>query len=69
MMVLGQAAGTAAALFGEEVAHFDAATLRSALRADGVALDLESGYLDAMPDIQALPERGFCAGLPYESGK
>ena len=51
MMTLGQAAGTAAALFGGEVADFDAAALRQALRADGVALTLEEGYLDAMAVI------------------
>ncbi len=69
MMVLGQAAGTAAALFGKDVIHFDPVALRDALRQDGVALDLASGYLEAMPDIQALPDRGFIAGLPYESGR
>jgi hypothetical protein len=52
MMTLGQAAGTAAALFGAGVAHFDAAALRTALREDGVALTLEDGYLEAMPTFQ-----------------
>ncbi len=66
MMVLGQAAGTAAALFGKDVANFDAQKLREALSADGVALDLQSAYLDAMPDIEPVPDRGFHAGLPYE---
>jgi hypothetical protein len=52
MMTLGQAAGTAAALFGRDVAAFDAAALRQALTRSGVALTLEAGYLDAMPDLQ-----------------
>ena len=54
MMVLGQAAGTATALFGESVRDFDAATLRAQLRRDGVALDLKTGYLDAMPGVEPL---------------
>lgn len=54
MMVLGQAAGTAAALFGGSVRDFDAAALRDQLRGDGVALDLETGYLDAMSDVEPL---------------
>jgi hypothetical protein len=66
MMVLGQAAGTAAALFGKDVANFDAQKLRAALVEDGVGLDLQSTYLDVMSDINPLPERGFHAGLPYE---
>jgi hypothetical protein len=48
MMTLGQAAGTAAALFGGDMACFDAPALRQALRDDGVALTLEQGYLEAM---------------------
>jgi hypothetical protein len=67
LMVLGQAAGTAAALFGDKVADFDAQTLRRALAQGGVALDLESGYLDSMPDIAPLPDRGFVPGEPYET--
>lgn len=55
MMTLGQAAGTAAALFGTDVVRFDAATLRRQLQADGVALTLEDGYLDAMPNLRPLP--------------
>jgi hypothetical protein len=54
MMVLGQAAGTAAALFGDSVRDFDAAALRAQLDRDGVALDLQTGYLDAMPDVEPL---------------
>ena len=54
MMVLGQAAGTASALFGERVHDFDADQLRTQLQKDGIALDLETGYLDAMPHIQPL---------------
>jgi hypothetical protein len=69
MMVLGQAAGTAAALFGKDLTNVDAQQLRAALVADGIALDLKSAYLDAMPDIAPLPERGFYAGLPYEVGR
>ena len=53
MMTLGEAAGIAAALFGEDAVHADPETLRSALREDGVALTLEEGYLEAMPDLEA----------------
>jgi len=56
MMVLGQAAGTAAALFGGSVKQFDARLLREALRSDGIALDLADGYLDAMPNVTPLHE-------------
>ncbi len=56
MMVLGQAAGTAAALFGKNIHNYNASTLRAQLRKDGVALDLENGYLDAMTDIQPLED-------------
>jgi len=66
MMVLGQAAGTAAALFGKDVSNFDAHKLRAALVEDGVGLDLQSTYLDAMSDISPLPDRGFYPGHPYE---
>ena len=48
MMTLGQAAGTAAALFGQDVTRFDPQALRRALRQDGVALSLAEGYLDAI---------------------
>ena len=64
MMVLGQAAGTAAALFGPDVGALDSQRLRQQLAADGVALDLESGYLEAMPGLEPLvvpredPQRG-----------
>jgi hypothetical protein len=51
MMVLGQAAGTAAALFGDGINDFDSSALRQQLATDGVALDLKKGYLDAMPDV------------------
>ena len=51
MMVLGQAAGTAVAFFGTDVHRFDSEVLKSQLRKDGVALDLKTGYLDAMDDI------------------
>ena len=54
MMVLGQAAGTAAALFGERLADFDASRLRRQLADDGVALDLQTGYLDAMTGVEPL---------------
>lgn len=56
MMVLGQAAGTASALFGKNVHNFNATQLRQQLKTDGIALDLETGYLDAMPNIQPLPD-------------
>jgi len=36
------------------VRAFDAAALRAQLRHDGVALNLETGYLDAMPDVEPL---------------
>ena len=55
MMTLGQAAGTAAALFGPDVTRFDPRTLRQALRRDGVALSLEEGYLDAMTPATLTP--------------
>jgi len=54
VMVLGQAAGTAAALFGAKVQDFDAHRLQVQLQADGVALDLETGYLDAMPGVEPI---------------
>lgn len=54
IMVLGQAAGTAAALFGPGVQDFGAQRLQAQLRADGVALDLETGYLEAMRAIEPI---------------
>jgi len=42
------------ALYRDSVRDFDAATLRAQLRRDGVALDLETGYLDAMPGVEPL---------------
>ncbi|NKB68859.1 MAG: FAD-dependent oxidoreductase [Candidatus Latescibacteria bacterium] len=68
MMVLGQAAGTAAALAKGDFDRLDMSELRQTLTDDGVALDLASGYLDAMADIEPLPERGFVEGLPHQSG-
>lgn len=56
MMVLGQAAGTASALFGKNVHNFNATQLRTQLQKDGVALDLKTGYLDAMPHIKPIPD-------------
>jgi len=56
MMVLGQAAGTGAALFGEHVHTFNATKLREQLKNDGVALDLATGSLDAMPDLTPIPD-------------
>jgi len=64
MMVLGQAAGTAAALFGPDVVGGDSQRLRQQLAADNVALDLKTGYLEAMPGLEPLvvpredPHRG-----------
>ena len=58
MMVLGQAAGTAVALYGARVAATEPAPLRQQLAADGVALDLETAWLDAMADIEPVPETG-----------
>lgn len=58
MMMLGQAAGTAAALYGSDTIM--AATdgrihqIREQLALDGVALSLADGWLDAMPDITPL---------------
>ena len=59
MMVLGQVAGTAAALFGAGIHDVDADELRQQLRRDGVALDLASGYLDAMPGVEPLADKGY----------
>ncbi|MEE2753812.1 MAG: FAD-dependent oxidoreductase [Candidatus Latescibacterota bacterium] len=56
MMVLGQAAGSAAALFGSSVKQFKAKNSRNTLRSDGIALDLADGYLDAMSDVQPKQE-------------
>ncbi|MFH1567165.1 MAG: FAD-dependent oxidoreductase, partial [Gemmatimonadota bacterium] len=58
MMVLGQAAGTAAALFGGRAGAFEAGRLRDQLRRDGVALDLQTGYLEAMGLRPLLVPRG-----------
>ena len=38
----------------DSVRDFDAAALRAQLRHDGVALNLETGYLDAMSDVEPL---------------
>ena len=54
MMVLGQAAGTAAALFGEQIQQYDAQRLRAHLRQQGVALALSDGYLEAFPSLTPL---------------
>ncbi len=56
MMVLGQAASSAAALFGSSVKQFKAENLRKTLRSDEIALDLADGYLDAMSDVQPIQE-------------
>lgn len=56
LMVLGQAAGIVAARWGQNVSRFDPADLRERLRTDGVALSLEEGYLDAMPDVTPIHE-------------
>jgi hypothetical protein len=55
MMMLGQAAGTAAALFGGDVAQGDPASLRQQLVEDGAAPTLEHGWLDAMTDVEPTP--------------
>ena len=52
--MLGQAAGTAAALFGKNVQHYDAWALRDRLKQNGVALALSEGYLEAMPGLTPL---------------
>jgi hypothetical protein len=62
MMTLGQAAGTAAALFGPDAARGAPAALRDALRRDGAALTLEAGYLEAMGSGSAQPALG--TGVP-----
>ena len=59
LMVLGQAAGTAAALFGESVKQFDSGRLRETLSDDGIALELKDGYLDAMPDVDPIQTRDW----------
>ena len=51
MMILGQATGTAAAHFDSDMHQTDVEILHKHLRKDGVALDLETGYVDAMADI------------------
>ena len=60
MMMLGQAAGTAAALFGLDTAAYVSgdgmSRLQDQLVTDGVALTLEEGYLDAMAGIEPLPQ-------------
>ena len=61
MMILGQAAGTAAALFGGDVARADAQRLRRQLAVDGAAPTLEHGWLDAMDDVESAPADGHMA--------
>jgi hypothetical protein len=60
MMMLGQAAGTAAAVYGREAVAAATDTriskIRDQLSTDGVALDLAEGWLDAMPGIEPLPQ-------------
>ena len=66
MMMLGQAAGTAAALFEADVPWGDAnmERLRRQLATDGVALSLEEGWLDAMPDLDPIDPELVDAGDP-----
>ena len=68
IMVLGQAAGTAAALFGARVQEFEPRRLQDQLIADGVALDLETGYLDAMRDIESIVSPA-AKGYPAQGGR
>jgi len=56
MMLVGQAAGTAAAMFGKDVKGFDSDGLRAALSDQGVALSLQEDYLDAIPDINPIQD-------------
>ena len=56
MMIMGQAAGTAAAMYGKSVKRFDAEDLRKTLKSDGIALTLKDGYLDAMEDVDPIQE-------------
>jgi hypothetical protein len=56
MMVLGQAAGAAAAMYGRSVKSYNPDDLRSTLKSDGVALELQDGYLDAMDDVVPIQE-------------
>jgi len=56
MMNLGQAAGTAAPLYGRSVKEYNADELRQTLRKDGIALELADGYLDAMPEVKPIRE-------------
>lgn len=51
MMMLGQAAGTAAALAGGGAAGIDGNRLRAQLTADNAAPTVEHGWLDAMGDL------------------
>ena len=45
--------------FGADVQGFSPVELRRQIERDGVALDLESGCLDAMPGIEPLADKGF----------
>ncbi|MDA0335472.1 MAG: FAD-dependent oxidoreductase [bacterium] len=55
MMVLGQAAGTAVALFGADVMQADPHKLRNQLSNDDAAPSLAHGWLDVMADIAPIP--------------
>ncbi|HIG56157.1 MAG TPA: FAD-dependent oxidoreductase [Candidatus Latescibacteria bacterium] len=62
----GTSTWTAAALCDGDISSIAIATLRQALRRDGVALDLANSYLDTMADIAPLAEQNFTPGQPYE---
>ena len=51
VMVRGQTAGAAAATYGPKVEQYNATELRGKLACDGITLELQDGYLDAMPNV------------------
>ena len=55
MIMLGQAAGTAVALFGAQVVQADPERLRQQLINDGAAPSLAHGWLDAMEGVHPVP--------------
>ena len=49
-------AGSAGAMFGAQAHRSDLPALRSRLQQDGLAMELEGGYLDAMTGIEPLQQ-------------
>jgi cation diffusion facilitator CzcD-associated flavoprotein CzcO len=54
--VVGGGSGGFGAACAERVHDFDADQLRQQLKKDGIALDLKTGYLDAMPHLTPIPD-------------